>query len=35
MLCVDGFKQYCHLVFTGIMIDYEEQILITRIKSNR
>ena len=28
------FKQHCYLIFAGLMVDYEEKILITSIKTN-
>lgn len=33
--CTNGFKQCCYPIFAGLMVDYKEQVLITRIKSNR
>ena len=32
--CADGFKQRCYPVHTSQMIDYKEQVLITRFKAN-
>ena len=32
--CANGFKRYCYLVLAGLMVDYEEQVLITGIKAN-
>ena len=28
------FKQRCYLVFAGLMVDYEEQVLITGVEAN-
>ena len=32
--CADGFKRHCYSVLAGLMVDYEEQVLITRVKAN-
>ena len=32
--CVDDFKRRCYLVLTVLMVDYEEQVLITGVKAN-
>ena len=34
MVCADGYKRRCYLVLAGLMVDYEEQVLITGIKAN-
>ncbi len=34
MICIDGLKCHCYIILTGVMIDYEEQVLITGIKAN-
>ena len=35
MLYVDEYKRVCHFIIIKIMIDYEKQILITKIKKNQ
>ena len=32
--CANGFKQCCYPVLAGLMVDYEEQVLITGVKAN-
>ena len=32
--CANGSKQHCYPVFAGLMVDYEEQVLITGVKAN-
>ena len=32
--CAGGFKRRCYPVFAGLMVDYEEQVLITGVKAN-
>ena len=32
--CADGFKRRCYPIFAGLMVDYEEQVLITGVKTN-
>ena len=32
--CADGFKQRCYPILAGLMVDYEEQVLITGVKAN-
>ena len=32
--CTDGFKRRCYPVLAGLMVDYEEQVLITGVKAN-
>ena len=32
--CADGFKRRCYPVLAGLMVDYEEQVLITGVKAN-
>lgn len=34
MFCEKGLKRHGFLIFMGIIIDYEKQILITKIKAN-
>ena len=34
MICADGFKRCYYPIFAGVMLDYKEQIHITRIKTN-
>lgn len=34
ILCADNFKQRCYPILARVMVDYEEQVLITKIKSN-
>lgn len=31
---VNNFKQCYYPIFVGLMVDHEEQVLITRIKTN-
>ncbi len=31
---VDGYKKRCYPVLVGLIVDYEEQVLITGIKAN-
>ena len=33
ILYVDSLKHYYFLIFVGIIVDYKEQILITKIKT--
>lgn len=30
----NNFKQYCYLIFAGLIIDYKKQVLIISIKAN-
>ena len=30
----NGFKQRCYLVLAGLMVDYEDRVLITEVKAN-
>ena len=32
--CADGFKRRCYPVLVGLMVDYEEQVLITGVEAN-
>ena len=32
--CANGFKRRCYPVLAGLMVDYEEQVLITGVKAN-
>ena len=34
MICIDGIKDCYYLIYTDVMVDYEEQGLITKIKVN-
>ncbi len=34
MICIDGLKRRYYLILAGVMVDYKEQVLITRIKAN-
>ena len=34
VFCADGFYRQCHPIIAGFMVNYEEQVLITGIKSN-
>ena len=34
MICVDDLKHRCYPILAGVIVDYEEQVLITRIKAN-
>lgn len=33
--CANDFTKRCHPIIGGMMVDYEEQVLITGIKKNR
>ncbi len=33
-VCANGYKRRCYPVLAGLMVDYEEQVLITDIKAN-
>ncbi len=33
-MCADGYKRRCYLVLVDLMMDYEEQVLITGLKAN-
>lgn len=35
MLCADGYTRHCYPIIAGFMVDYEEQVLITGVKSGR
>lgn len=35
MLSVNSFKRHCYLDFIKIIVYYEEQVLIIKIKSNK
>ena len=32
--CANGFKRHCYPILVGLIVDYEEQVLITGIKAN-
>ena len=32
--CANDFKRRCYLLLAGLMVDYEEQVLITGVKAN-
>ncbi len=32
LVCADGYKKLYYLVLVDLMVDYEEQVLITNIK---
>ena len=34
MICADGLKYYCYPILIGIIVDYEEQVLIPKINAN-
>ena len=34
IICANGFKHYCYPILVGVIIDYKEQVFITRIKTN-
>ena len=34
MIYLDGLKCCCYPILVGVMVDYEEQVLITGIKAN-
>ncbi len=34
IICADGLKCRCYLILAGVMVDYEEQVLIIGIKAN-
>ena len=34
ILCANDFKRRCYLVLVGLIVDYEEQVLITGVKAN-
>ena len=34
LVCVDGYKRRCYPVVASLMMDYEDQVLITGIKAN-
>ncbi len=34
MICTDGLKHRCYLIYVSIMVDYGEQVFITGIKAN-
>ena len=34
LICADGYKRCCYPILVGLMVDYEEQGLITGIKAN-
>ena len=34
LVCADGYKRRCYPILAGLMVDYEEQVLITGIKAN-
>lgn len=33
ILCADGYHRHCHPIIAGMMVDYEEQALITGVKN--
>ena len=35
LLCADRYARRCHPIIAGFMVDYEEQTLITGMKSNQ
>ena len=34
MICVDGLKRHYYSILAGVIVDYKEQVLITKIKAN-
>ena len=31
--CIDGFKRRCYLVLVGLMVDYEDRVLIIGVQA--
>lgn len=34
LVCANSYKKCCYPVLVGLMVDYEEQVLVTGIKAN-